>query len=161
MKIVPYSTLILVILFAAACGKKDSDSAEVLAPQPVTPAPQPQPIPNPPPQNTSDLQTWCWHQGGMYQNGICKIQDEQALSWNWLIGYNQTQTFVYANDIVSVESDGSPRILVGGLDHGRNGTFLARSSGLLAFNGSGFDSYRIRNIRITRCYSSIGSVACP
>ncbi len=160
MKILPYSTLLLVILFAASCGKKDADS-EVVPPQAVAPLPPQQPIPNPPPTNGNDIQTWCWHQGGTFQNGICKIQDSQALSWNWLIGYNASNTFVYANDIVSVESDGSPRILVGNVDHGRNGTFVARSSGILAFNGSGFDSYRIRNIRITRCYSSIGSVACP
>jgi hypothetical protein len=165
-KFFPYLSLITVILVAASCGKKDSDGMEIVAPQPAAPAPpsqpsQPQPLPNPPPTYTIDLQTWCWQQGGIYAQGICKIQDSQMLSWNWLVGSITTQTMIYFNDIVSVETDGSPKIYVGNSSHGRNGTFVAKTSGLLGFKGDDFKSYRIRNIHITRCYSTIGSVACP
>jgi hypothetical protein len=164
-RFLPYLSLITVILVAASCGKKDSDGIDVVAPQPAAPAPapapQPVPLPNPPPTNYTDLSTWCWQQGGIYGQGICKIQDSQKLSWNWLVGSITTPTMIYFNDIVSVETDGSPKIYVGNVSHGRNGTFVAQTTGQLGFKGDDFENYRIKNIHITRCYSTIGSVACP
>ncbi|RZA07217.1 MAG: hypothetical protein EOP11_08310 [Proteobacteria bacterium] len=167
-KYISFPTLALVVTFAVACGKQDSSLSPAASGSADTGATvaavKAEPVAPPP-----TLLEWCDQSGGfMHNDKLCEVQVKRMYGRNTMVVVEDwwpTSLEVKANDTISIEVGGKPRMKLGAdeIESATSRAYVAQSDGTIAFQSKSIRArFEVRQITVKRCYSDTWQLKiCP